>query len=109
MSYCRRLYTVVPRRYVGGATTESLYEETECPALGWRARRCGVGGRRAQRKRVPGAWAPARSFLLYFPPVTPKSTQTTSGKAKLPTAARRNIVSSKAPSAVPVERGASYT
>jgi len=32
-----------------------------------------------------------------------------SGKAKLPTAARRNIVSSKAPSAVPVERGASYT
>ena len=108
MSYCRRLYTVVPRRYVGGATTESLYEETECPALGWRAR-CGVGGRRAQRKRVPGA-CPARSVSALFPTRDAvKSTQTTSGKAKLPTAARRNIVSSKAPSAVPVERGASYT
>ena len=107
MSYCRRLYTVVPRRYVGGATTESLYEETECPALGWRAW-CGVGGRRAQRKtkRVPGA-CPARSFLRDAEKHT--QTETTSGKAKLPTAARRNIVSSKAPSAVPVERGASYT
>jgi hypothetical protein len=72
---------------------------------------CAVRRRWPARAAEKGAGGVPRAVVsaLCVPPVTPKSTQTTSGKAKLPTAARRNIVSSKAPSAVPVERGASYT
>jgi len=71
---------------------------------------CAVRRRWPARAAEKGAGGVPRAVVSAFPrPVTPKSTQTTSGKAKLPTAARRNIVSSKAPSAVPVERGASYT
>jgi len=51
--------------------------------------------------------APRRSFC--FSPVTPNEHADNEAKRNYPTAARRNIVSSKAPSAVPVERGASYT
>ena len=74
---------------------------------------CAVRRRWPARAAEKGAGGvPRRSFC--FSPVTPnvKHADTSHAEAKrngLPTAARRNIVSSKAPSAVPVERGASYT
>jgi hypothetical protein len=64
---------------------------------------------RAAEKGAGGV--PRAVFCFLFPTRRRRKARTDNErpKAKLPTAARRNIVSSKAPSAVPVERGASYT
>jgi hypothetical protein len=59
----------------------------------------------AEKKAQENEWV----FTPIFTRDAERARRQRERKAKLPTAARRNIVSSKAPSAVPVERGASYT